>query len=59
MTQPLFHPLVAGWFADKFGAPTAPQVEGWQRIAAGSDTLIAAPTGSGKTLAAFLWASIA
>ncbi|MFQ5667204.1 MAG: DEAD/DEAH box helicase, partial [Candidatus Binatia bacterium] len=51
-----FHPLVARWFTDRFGAPTAPQAAGWTRIAAGTDTLIAAPTGSGKTLAAFLWA---
>ena len=49
-----FHPLVAGWFRDKFGAPTDPQRDGWPRIAAGEDVLIAAPTGSGKTLAAFL-----
>ena len=49
-----FHPLVAGWFRDRFGAPTAPQRAGWPRIAAGEDVLIAAPTGSGKTLAAFL-----
>ncbi len=28
---------------------------GWESIAAGKSTLIAAPTGSGKTLAAFLW----
>jgi ATP-dependent Lhr-like helicase len=49
-----FHPLVAGWFRDRLGAPTAPQVEGWPAIADGKDTLIAAPTGSGKTLAAFL-----
>lgn len=49
-----FHPLVAEWFRDKFGAPTDPQREGWPRIAAGEDVLIAAPTGSGKTLAAFL-----
>ena len=47
-----FHPLIAGWFRDRFGAPTVPQAEGWPRIAAGSDVLIAAPTGSGKTLAA-------
>ncbi|HEX7409466.1 MAG TPA: DEAD/DEAH box helicase, partial [Candidatus Binatia bacterium] len=51
-----FHPLVARWFAERFGEPTAPQAAGWQHIAAGEDTLIAAPTGSGKTLAAFLWA---
>ena len=31
-----------------------PQARGWTEIAAGRDTLIAAPTGSGKTLAAFL-----
>ncbi len=49
-----FHPLVAGWFRERFGAPTDPQREGWPRIGAGHDVLIAAPTGSGKTLAAFL-----
>ena len=36
--------------------PTEAQLEGWQAIRAGRDTLIAAPTGSGKTLAAFLTA---
>ncbi|HVN86821.1 MAG TPA: DEAD/DEAH box helicase [Candidatus Binatia bacterium] len=51
-----FHPLVARWFTDTFGGPTAPQAGGWRHIAAGTDTLISAPTGSGKTLAAFLWA---
>src|SRR5438046_362281 len=49
-----FHPLVAGWFAGRFGDPSAPQERGWPPILAGRDTLIAAPTGSGKTLAAFL-----
>ncbi|MBK7191535.1 MAG: DEAD/DEAH box helicase [Myxococcales bacterium] len=49
-----FHPLVAGWFRERLGEPTAPQRGGWPAIAAGQDTLIAAPTGSGKTLAAFL-----
>ncbi|MBA3461866.1 MAG: DEAD/DEAH box helicase, partial [Deltaproteobacteria bacterium] len=49
-----FHPLVAGWFRERFGAPTEPQLSGWPRIGAGDDVLIAAPTGSGKTLAAFL-----
>src|SRR3981081_2522105 len=34
--------------------PPEPQAAGWQEIAAGRHTLIAAPTGSGKTLAAFL-----
>ncbi|HVK74224.1 MAG TPA: DEAD/DEAH box helicase, partial [Kofleriaceae bacterium] len=49
-----FHPLVAGWFRERLGTPTAPQRGGWPAIADGKDTLIAAPTGSGKTLAAFL-----
>src|SRR5882724_669230 len=51
-----FDPFVAGWFAERFRAPTPPQEAGWRAIADGRDTLIAAPTGSGKTLAAFLWA---
>src|SRR2546427_9260308 len=51
----LFHPLIARWFTERFGQPTAPQVQGWSLIAEGRDTLVAAPTGSGKTLAAFLW----
>ena len=50
-----FAPLVARWFAERFGTPTPAQAEGWPAIARGADTLIAAPTGSGKTLAAFLW----
>ncbi len=49
-----FHPLVAGWFRERFGEPTEPQRAGWPRIGARDDVLIAAPTGSGKTLAAFL-----
>jgi ATP-dependent helicase Lhr and Lhr-like helicase len=50
-----FHPAVRAWFARRFpDGPTAPQAGGWAEIAAGRDTLIAAPTGSGKTLAAFL-----
>jgi len=55
MLEDLFHPLVAGWFAERFEGPTAPQRAGWREIASGRHTLIAAPTGSGKTLAAFLW----
>lgn len=47
--------MVADWFRRRFGAPTEAQTAGWPAIAAGQDTLIAAPTGSGKTLAAFLW----
>ncbi len=50
-----FHPAVSTWFKRRFPeGPTDPQREGWPHIAAGEDTLIAAPTGSGKTLAAFL-----
>ena len=50
-----FHPAVAEWFRRRFPeGPTAPQAGGWPHIAAGADTLIAAPTGSGKTLAGFL-----
>lgn len=56
MPDDRFHPLVRRWFSTQLGPPTAAQNEGWGHIAAGRDTLIAAPTGSGKTLAAFLWA---
>ena len=49
-----FHPVISKWFGERFGEPTEPQRLGWPAIAAGRDTLIAAPTGSGKTLAAFL-----
>ncbi len=50
-----FHPAVATWFARRFpDGPTPAQSQGWAHIAAGLDTLIAAPTGSGKTLAGFL-----
>ncbi len=52
---PGFHPAVQSWFAGRFpDGPTPAQQRGWPNIAAGHDTLIAAPTGSGKTLAAFL-----
>jgi ATP-dependent Lhr-like helicase len=51
-----FHPLVARWFAETLGEPTAAQQRGWEAIRQGRHTLIAAPTGSGKTLAAFLTA---
>lgn len=49
-----FHPVIAGWFAERFGAPTPPQAAAWPLIQAGRPVLIAAPTGSGKTLAAFM-----
>src|SRR5687768_641620 len=51
-----FHPLVARWFTETLGAPTAAQQRGWAAIRDGRHTLVAAPTGSGKTLAAFLTA---
>src|SRR5689334_3122561 len=54
MLQSSFHPIIADWFAERFGAPTEPQIAGWRDIATGRDVLISAPTGSGKTLAAFL-----
>jgi ATP-dependent Lhr-like helicase len=51
----MLHPAVRTWFERRFpDGPTAPQAGGWDEIAAGRHTLIAAPTGSGKTLAAFL-----
>ena len=49
-----FHSLVREWFLGQFAGPTGAQAEGWDAIAKGRHTLIAAPTGSGKTLAAFL-----
>ena len=55
MSTSLFHPLIQRWFAERFQYPTPAQQQGWECIAAGESTLIAAPTGSGKTLAAFLW----
>ncbi len=56
MLPATFHPSVRRWFEGVLGEPSPPQREGWPRIQAGRNTLIAAPTGSGKTLAAFLWA---
>src|SRR6188472_1876474 len=51
-----FDPIVRHWFTTEVGEPTSAQLRGWEAIAAGRHTLIAAPTGSGKTLAAFLTA---
>ena len=52
----LFHPLVAEWFAGKYGTPTKAQEGAWPRIATGENVLVTAPTGTGKTFAAFFWA---
>ncbi len=50
-----FHPAVQLWFDRSFpDGPTPPQADAWPHIAAGRNTLVAAPTGSGKTLAGFL-----
>ena len=54
MSLSQFHSIVRAWFQSRFEAPTGAQIEGWEAIAQGRHTLIAAPTGSGKTLAAFL-----
>ncbi|MCQ6561870.1 DEAD/DEAH box helicase [Paenibacillus mendelii] len=50
----VFHPILAGWFAQTFGEPTDVQLQAWASILSDQHTLIAAPTGSGKTLAALL-----
>ncbi|HVT28953.1 MAG TPA: DEAD/DEAH box helicase, partial [Lacipirellulaceae bacterium] len=54
MPTSLFHPVIAAWFAERFGSPTDAQARSWPAIVRGDHTLVAAPTGSGKTLAAFL-----
>lgn len=54
MSLHLFHKVVSGWFEKSFQTPTDVQLQAWESIKSGKNTLIAAPTGSGKTLAAFL-----
>ena len=54
--MPNFSPATQAWFDAAFAAPTTAQVQAWEAIAGGRDTVVIAPTGSGKTLAAFLWA---
>ena len=51
-----FSQITKAWFTSAFEQPTAAQIEAWQAIGRGENTLVVAPTGSGKTLAAFLWA---
>ena len=53
-----FHPTIRQWFSEKLGEPTEPQREGWPRIRAGQNTLIAAPTGSGNAPHSFPAAAI-
>ena len=55
-TLSIFHPLIAQWFEQAMGAPTAAQARAWPKISAGDHVLVTAPTGSGKTMTAFLWA---
>jgi len=51
-----FSEATRAWFSLAFAAPTPAQLQAWDSISSGQDTLVIAPTGSGKTLAAFLWA---
>lgn len=45
-----FDPIIAEWFAKRFGQPNEPQIDGWAVIAAGNDVLLSAPTGQAKPL---------
>lgn len=54
--HPGMHEATRVWFEQAFAAPTEVQVQAWEAIGTGADTLVVSPTGSGKTLAAFLWA---
>ncbi|MBI5833333.1 MAG: DEAD/DEAH box helicase [Armatimonadetes bacterium] len=58
MPDPLanFDPVIADWFAARYGTPTDIQALAWPVIARGEHVLLSAPTGSGKTLTAFLYA---
>jgi ATP-dependent Lhr-like helicase len=48
------HPVLAAWFATRFGSPTPGQAATLPQILAGRSVLLSSPTGTGKTLAAFL-----
>ncbi|MDR1446693.1 MAG: DEAD/DEAH box helicase [Treponema sp.] len=50
----MFNDLIAAWFKETYGSPTAVQAEAWPLIEEGENVLALAPTGSGKTLTAFL-----
>src|SRR5471030_478684 len=50
-----FSAVTRAWFSSAFATPTPAQVQAWEAIGRGENTLVVAPTGSGKTLAAFLW----
>jgi len=41
MLSSLFHPVIAAWFAERFGAPTAAQEQSWPAIVGGEHTLVA------------------
>jgi WD40 repeat protein len=49
-----FDPLVAEWFATRFGKPTEPQLLGWPEIRAGRDVLISASPTSNRFLGLYL-----
>ena len=49
----LLNPLLAGWFREKFGSFTEPQLYGIPSIHFRQCTLVSAETGTGKTLSAF------
>ncbi len=49
-----FHPIIANWFRDRVGSPTAVQSQSWPATVSEKHTRIMTPSGYGKTLDAFL-----